>query len=143
MVESTLKKKGVMSIHTKILLQMIAKRGNILWAPAYYNGMKAALDKVMLVGIDGGSKAGINIMAACGTVNSTFTNYATSTAITSPDKADQKYQSMLEVTMKCLEAYAKRNKGAPRELIVFMNTSPGDQISLIQENYSKMLSSRI
>ena len=34
-VESTLKKKGVQSVHTKLLLQMLAKRGNILWVPSY------------------------------------------------------------------------------------------------------------
>jgi len=34
-LEQTLKKKGAQSIHTKILLQMIAKRGNILWVPSY------------------------------------------------------------------------------------------------------------
>lgn len=32
-VEQTLRKKGVQSIATKILLQIIAKRGNILWNP--------------------------------------------------------------------------------------------------------------
>ena len=95
--------------------------------------MKAVLKKTtMILGIDGGSKAGINIMAACGTVSSTFSNYATATKITSSESNDQKYQSMIEVTMKCVNAYAERNKQPPSELIVFMNTSPGDQISLFQ-----------
>ena len=31
--EGTLRKKGLQSIATKVLLQMIAKRGNILWVP--------------------------------------------------------------------------------------------------------------
>lgn len=34
-VDGTLRKKSVQSIHTKLLLQMIAKRGNILWVPSY------------------------------------------------------------------------------------------------------------
>lgn len=34
-VEHTLRKKGVQSIHTKLLLQILAKRGNILWVPSY------------------------------------------------------------------------------------------------------------
>jgi hypothetical protein len=29
------KKNGAQSVHTKLLLQMIAKRGNILWVPSY------------------------------------------------------------------------------------------------------------
>ena len=33
MTEGTLRKKGLQSIATKVLLQMIAKRGNILWVP--------------------------------------------------------------------------------------------------------------
>lgn len=36
-VETTLRKKGAQSIHTKLLLQIIAKRGNILWAPKMSN----------------------------------------------------------------------------------------------------------
>ena len=31
--EATLRKKNLQSIATKILLQIIAKRGNILWVP--------------------------------------------------------------------------------------------------------------
>ena len=34
-VENTLKKKNPQSVHTKLLLQMLAKRGNILWVPSY------------------------------------------------------------------------------------------------------------
>jgi hypothetical protein len=32
-VENTLRKKNIQSIATKVLLQMIAKRGNVLWVP--------------------------------------------------------------------------------------------------------------
>lgn len=31
--EATLRKKNLQSIATKVLLQIIAKRGNILWVP--------------------------------------------------------------------------------------------------------------
>lgn len=78
-------------------------------------------------------------MAACGTVNSTLSNYASATVNTSLDKGNQKYQYMLNVTSSCIDAYVKRNKSAPKELIIFMNTSPGDQISLYQENFSAKL----
>lgn len=33
MVEATLNKRGLQSIATKVLLQIIAKRGNTLWVP--------------------------------------------------------------------------------------------------------------
>lgn len=45
--EGTLRKKGIQSIATKILLQIIAKRGNVLWSPT----PKSSIDlDVMLVG---------------------------------------------------------------------------------------------
>ena len=142
-LDSTLRKKGAQSIHTKLLLQMAAKRGNILWAPTYSEAMNTVLDKVMMVGIDGGSKAGTKMMAACGSMNSTHTAYASATKVLGQDKNDQKYQAMLEVTLQCVEAYINRNKSKPKELIVFMNSSPGDQINLYQENYSQKLVQRV
>ena len=122
---------------------MAAKRGNILWAPTYSEAMNTVLDKVMMVGIDGGSKAGTKMMAACGSMNSTHTAYASATKVLGQDKNDQKYQAMLEVTLQCVEAYINRNKSKPKELIVFMNSSPGDQINLYQENYSQKLVQRV
>ncbi len=75
-VEATLRKKNAQSIATKILLQIIAKRGNTLWVPKG----KAKIDDTMLIGIDSGTlQGGKSIMAACGTVNSTFTSVCTRT----------------------------------------------------------------
>jgi hypothetical protein len=54
-----------------VLLQIIAKRGNTLWVPK----TKARLDDVMLLAIDNAKlDNGKNVLAACGTVNSTFTS---------------------------------------------------------------------
>ncbi len=54
-----------------MLLQIIAKRGNTLWVPK----TKARLDDVMLLAIDNAKlDNGKNVLAACGTVNSTFTS---------------------------------------------------------------------
>ncbi len=69
-----MRKKNAQSIATKILLQIIAKRGNTLWVPK----TKGKLEDTMLVGIDNGAlPGGKNILAACGTVNSTFTSIYT------------------------------------------------------------------
>ena len=84
----------------------------------------------MLIGIDTGSKGGCSLMAACGTINSTFSIYTSAT--TQNTDGDKKFNSMLEVTQKCLEGYVHRNKGPPSEIIVFFNSSPGDQINLYQ-----------
>lgn len=72
--EATLRKKNAQSIATKILLQIIAKRGNTLWVPK----SKAKVEDAMLIGIDSATlPGGKNIIAACGTVNSTFTSIYT------------------------------------------------------------------
>lgn len=36
--ENTMRKKNLRSIATKVLLQIIAKRGNILWVPRITSG---------------------------------------------------------------------------------------------------------
>lgn len=78
--DGTLRRKnGAQSVHTKLLLQMAAKRGNILWVPKYEEDIDSKLAGVMLLGIDSASKASKTIMAACGTTNSTFSLLASST----------------------------------------------------------------
>jgi hypothetical protein len=69
--EATLRKKNAQSIATKILLQIIAKRGNTLWVPK----TQAKVEDTMLIGVDNAAiSGGKNILAVCGTVNSTFTS---------------------------------------------------------------------
>lgn len=41
--EATLRKKNVQSIATKILLQIIAKRGNTLWVPKISSNLNGAM----------------------------------------------------------------------------------------------------
>jgi hypothetical protein len=72
-------KKGGQTIHTKLLLQMIAKRGNILWVPSYDEGISNVLEGTMLIGIDTAPCKQKTLMAACGTINSTFSLLASAT----------------------------------------------------------------
>ena len=99
--------------------------------------MNKVMDKVMLLGIDTGSKGSCNLMAAVGTINSTFSLY--SSATTKNGEGDRKFNAMLEVTLKCIEGYVARNKSPPSEMIIFFNASPGDQINMYKENYCKEL----
>ncbi len=48
MVDSQFNKKGFQSIATKVLLQIIAKRGNTLWVPRPIGEIKSC----MLIGYD-------------------------------------------------------------------------------------------
>ena len=68
--ESTLGKKNVQSIATKILLQIIAKKGNILWVPSVTD----QVTNTMIVAFDTASVAGSSVVTACGTMNETFTS---------------------------------------------------------------------
>lgn len=103
--------------------------------------MNKVLGGTMLVGIDVGSKGSCNLMAACGTINSTFSLYTSAT--TKNGDGDRKFNAMQEVTLKVVEGYATRNKAPPKEMIIFLNASPGDQINLYQENYCRKLQENI
>ena len=51
------------------MFQMMAKLGNILWAPSYKGFIKNFLKNVMLVGIDQAVYGKETLIAACGTMN--------------------------------------------------------------------------
>jgi hypothetical protein len=67
--EGTLKKKNLQSIATKILLQMIAKRGNTLWVPR----IPAGLPSTMMVAFET-VKDRKTTLGMCATINSTFSS---------------------------------------------------------------------
>jgi hypothetical protein len=72
--EATLRKKNSQSIATKILLQIIAKRGNTLWAPKTIS----KVENTMLVGVDTSCiSQNRYALTVCGTLNSTFTSVYT------------------------------------------------------------------
>lgn len=129
-VEATLRKKNAQSIATKILLQIIAKRGNTLWVPK----TKAKIEDTMLIGIDNASiQGGKNIMAACGTVNSTFTSVYTKT-IEYKD-LHEKFVAAKKAVLEIVKYYVDRNKTPPKDIILFSNAVSGDQIKVFNEYF--------
>ena len=66
--ESTLGKKNVQSIATKILLQIIAKKGNILWVPSFSSQIK----NTMIAAFDNAAIGGNPVVSCCATFNETF-----------------------------------------------------------------------
>ena len=84
----------------------------------------------MLIGLDTGSKGSTNLIAAVGTTNSTFSLYSSYTAPYNGN--DKKFGPMVTVCGKCIESYQARNKYPPKEIIIFLNASPKDQINLYQ-----------
>ena len=129
-VEATLRKKNAQSIATKILLQIIAKRGNTLWVPK----TKAKVEDTMLIGIDHATlQGGKNVMAACGTVNSTFTSVYTKTA--EYFRIEDKFGAAKSCVLEIVRYYVDRNKIPPRDIILFSNAVSGDQIKAFNEYF--------
>ena len=121
---------------------MIAKRGNILWIPSYQEDMNNMLNGTMMMGIDTSSKGNLTMMAACGTINSTF-SLMTSSTRKCQGGGEGKFNDLLYVSEKCIEGYVGRNKSPPAELIIFMNATPGDQINQFQELFCKSLVAKV
>jgi hypothetical protein len=65
-----LRNKNMQSIATKVLLQIIAKRGNTLWVPK----PTCKIDSSMLVAFDSAKMGAKTLLALCATINSTFSS---------------------------------------------------------------------
>lgn len=102
-----MKKKNLQSIATKILLQIIAKRGNTLWVPR----TPANLGAAMMVAFDNAKIGRKTNMAMCATVNSTFSSIFSRTE--SYENNDSKFNVMMNLTLKAVDAYFVRNKEIP------------------------------
>ena len=123
-----MRKKNAQSIATKILLQIIAKRGNTLWVPK----SKAKVEDVMLIGIDSGTiQGGRNLMAACGTVNSTYTSICTKTV--EFKGLEDKFSATCRAVLDLVNSYVDRNKVPPKDIILFSNAVSGDHVKLFKE----------
>ena len=80
-VESTLRKKNLQSVATKILLQMIAKRGNTLWVPK----LSVFLSDTLIMGFDKSKAHKGSVLSCCGTMNETFSSVFSKTAVFSSE----------------------------------------------------------
>ena len=125
MIESHLRnRKGLRSIATKILLQIIAKRGNTLWTPK----SKFTPSDTMLVGFETAKAQKGHVLGACATINSTFSSIYSCHC--NYEGVEDKFQAMVKLSVTATKAYMDRNKKTPKEAVVFMNTCPADQIRL-------------
>jgi hypothetical protein len=94
--EITIRKKNIQSIATKVLLQIIAKRGNILWVPETAHTVK----NCMLLGFDTAKSASKTVMSATATLNSTFTSLYTRHKVY--DQSEGKFKAMFDLTLECV-----------------------------------------
>ena len=128
-VDRTLQRKGNQSIATKLLLQIIAKRGNTLWVPKG----QAKFDNVMIMAFDVAKCRNSYIMSVVATVNSTFTSIFSKTA--DFKNSNDRFQPMFTLYVKALMSYMDRNKCFPKEVIIMHNAVPFDQISLLRDHF--------
>ena len=126
--ENTLRKNNLRSIATKILLQIIAKRGNTLWVPKCPKGVSEAMIMAFET-VKAGKKTTLGM---CATLNATFSSIFSRTEIF--ESLDRKFTSMLNLTMSAVDAYAHRNKQPPADLIIFNSSTSNDQMKMFQDS---------
>ena len=129
----TIQKKGLMSICSKILLQINAKLGGVSY--------KAEIDKeikdrdLMVIGVDSshikGKGTGVSKVA---TINSTFTDFFNKEEIINEKNNKEQLQySISEFIKQAIVAYNKKNKKNPKNIIIYRQG-----VSLQQKNFLKV-----
>jgi aubergine-like protein len=138
--DDTLRKKNLQIIATKVLLQIIAKRGrNILWVPRTYNKIENKLVDCMLLGFDTAKGREGTVLASTAAISSTYSSlYTHCKALT-----HGKFTAMVELTLSCINAYFDRNKRYPKEIIIFFNSCTGDQVSIYHQLYFNIVMPKI
>lgn len=128
-VEGTLRKKNLQSVATKILLQMIAKIGNVLWVPK----VNADVRGVMIIAFDSAKGKGKNIISCITTLNDTFSNFFAKSA--EYDQMQDKFSEMVKLSFEGINYCIQKTSSAPREIIILHNSCTNDQASLFRDYF--------
>ena len=128
--------KGVTSVFTKVLLQMLAKRGNTLWVP---ESPKEILN-IMLIGFDTAKFKNSTIITMCSTLNSTYTSIFTQYAVA---EQNDKFKQMVNLTMKSINEYMARNEKNPKEIILLSHAVGKPQVAIYHEHFITPLEENI
>jgi aubergine-like protein len=104
-VESTLRKGGIKSIATKILLQLIVKRGNVLWAPK-------EVEHTMLIAFDTAKCGRKNIVCGVSTRDKTFSSLCSK--VEEYDDINSKLNACAMMIMRLIDAYIKSREIPPK-----------------------------
>lgn len=72
-------------------------------------------------------------MAACGTVNSTFTSIYTKTV--EYNGVEGKFAAINTALLDIVNYYVDRNKVPPKDIILFTNAVSFDQVRILKENF--------
>ena len=126
------KKGGVMSVCSKILLQINAKLGGISYKTLQDKTVNDR--KIMAVGVDSshikGHGTGVAMVA---TINDTFTNFFNKEEIIKEENNKEQLQYCVSSFIeKAIEVYKKENKESPKNIIIYRQG-----VSLQQKEYLK------
>lgn len=135
--EGTLRKQNLRSIATKILLQIIAKRGNTLWVPK----IPKEIGNVMLMAFETTKVGASTTLGMCATLNSAFSSIFSRTDTF--QGIEKRFGCMLSLTLKAIEAFVHRNKEPPSEVLVFNSSTSHDQMVMFQDYYLKPLKGKL
>ena len=130
--KSMQKKGGVMSVCSKILLQINAKLGGISYKTLQDKTVNDR--KIMVVGVDSshikGHGTGVAMVA---TINDTFTNFFNKEEIIKEENNKEQLQYYVSSFIeKAVEVYKKENKEPPKNIIIYRQG-----VSLQQKEYLK------
>ena len=124
-------KKGLMSICSKILLQINAKLGGV----SYKTEIEPQVQKrdIMVIGVDSshikGKGTGVAMVA---TINDTFTDFFNKEEIINEKNKEQLQYSVSSFIKEAVVAYNKRNKKKPKNIIIYRQG-----VSLQQKEFLK------
>ena len=131
--EKKKKKKGVLSVCSKILLQLNAKLRGVSYEVNFDNSVKDR--KLMVVGVDSsrikGKKTGVAMVA---TINDTFTDFYNKEDIIKEENYKEQLQYCVSSFIEeAVEVYKKQNKNEkPKGIIIYRQG-----VSLQQKDYLK------
>ena len=128
----SIQKKGVMSVCSKILLQINAKLGGISYKTLQDKSVNEK--KLMVVGVDSshikGKGTGVAMVA---TINDSFINFFNKESIIEEENNKEQLQYCVSSFIElAIEAYKKENKEYPENIIIYRQG-----VSLQQKNYLK------
>jgi len=129
----SIKKKGAMSVCSKILLQLNAKLRGISYKASFDNSVKDM--KFMVVGVDSsrfkGNKTGVAMVAS---IDNTFTDFYNKEEVVKEESYKEQLQYCVSSFVEeAVEVYKKQNKGeSPKGIIIYRQG-----VSLQQKEYLK------
>ena len=128
----SIQKKGVMSVCSKILLQINAKLGGISYKASIDQAIKDS--KLMVVGVDSshikGEGTGVAMVA---TINDSFTNFYNQEKIIEEENKEQLEYCVSSFIKEAIAVYKKENKNQiPKGIIIYRQG-----VSLQQKEYLK------